>query len=83
MEFPIYRKYANGKHFFRIRSHELFDELYIMGSRYELREKHAEKHPDRILIQDMLEMRAEGYEKSSREEFEAALAECRAERTPL
>jgi hypothetical protein len=83
MEYPIYRRYPNRKHFFRIHSATTFDELFIMGSRYELRHKVAETHPDRLMVQDMLERRSESYEESSEEEFERMLEECQRERTPL
>lgn len=83
MEFPVYRKYPNEKHFFRIRSETAFDELFIMGSRYGLYEKEAKTYPDRIFIQDMLEMKDGNWAESSEEEFENALATCKRERTPL
>ncbi|MFB6257945.1 MAG: hypothetical protein ABEH38_04565 [Flavobacteriales bacterium] len=83
MEFPVYRKYPNEKHFFRIRSETSFDELFIMGSRFGWREKEAEKHPDLLLIQDMLAMKDGTWLASSREEFEDKLEECRRERKPL
>ena len=83
MEFPIYRKYPNEKHFFRIRSEGAFDELYIMGSRYGLYQKEAKNYPDRLFIQDMIDMKDGVWEPSSKGEFESVLERCREERTPL
>lgn len=83
MDFPIYRKYPNEKHFFKISSTERFEELYIMGSRYGHRDKKAEIHPDRLLIQDMIEKKDGNWLESSKEEFDSVLEECRRERTLL
>lgn len=83
MDFPIYRKYPNEKHYFTIRSETEFEELFIMGSRYGIREKKAENYPDRMLIQDMIEMRDGNWLESSSKELEKILKECQAERTPF
>ncbi len=83
MDFPVYRKYPNEKHFFRIHSHEEFEELFIMGSRYGLRRKKADTYPDRLLIQDMLNKKDGNWLASSEEEFEDALAVCKRDRALL
>lgn len=83
MEFPVYRKYPNEKHFFRVLSEEAFEELFIMGSRYGFREKKADTYPDRLLIQDMLAMKDNSWLESSKDEIEEALAVCKRTRTPL
>lgn len=74
MEFPVYRKYNNGKSYFRVNSESHFTEIMFIGKRKEVYEFYAKIFPDVMLIKDMIEMENGSYEESSKEEFEALLA---------
>lgn len=69
MEFPAYRKYANGKSYFKITSESHFTEVMFIGKRKEVYEFYAKIFPDVMLIKDMIEMENGSYELSSEEEF--------------
>lgn len=69
MEFPIYRKYNNNKSFFKIDSLDHFTELKLTGKRVEKHSFQAKIHPDRVFIQDMIEMLGGHWVESSEEEF--------------
>ncbi|MFI5150247.1 MAG: hypothetical protein ACHQRM_10990 [Bacteroidia bacterium] len=53
MVYPQYRKYKNGKNFFKIVSAEVFEEIQVMGSRYTLQLFTSKILPDRNFIYDM------------------------------
>jgi hypothetical protein len=53
ISYPQYRKYKNGRSFFRISSNSTFDEIQVLGSRYFLHPFTAKILPDRNLIYDM------------------------------
>lgn len=79
--FPLYRKYAHDKTFFRINSKENFDELTIIGSFYIYRNQQAQIFPEFTMIIDMIENSNNNWIDISEQEFEGKLNECRIERT--
>jgi hypothetical protein len=79
--FPLYRKYAHDKTFFRINSKENFDELTIIGSFYIYRNQQAQIFPEFTMIIDMIENNNNNWIDISEQEFEGKLNECRMERT--
>ncbi len=54
MEFPIYRKYKNNKHFFKIMSMDEFEELSFIGKKLIITLHQATILPDRNFISDLL-----------------------------
>lgn len=72
-QFPIYRKYVNGKTFFKIVSFDELHEIQIMGSRRLEHHTKATQYPEKVLIVDLIKM-VEGVLESSEEEFEGVRA---------
>ena len=66
--FPCFRKLRNDKSFYKILGERTFTEIQCVGNQYFKIEIIANKYPEIILIQDMLNKR-EIYEFSSEEEF--------------
>ncbi len=54
MEFPQYRRYHNGRHYFRIDGPESFEEVRALGSRWIIEQRVARILPDRNLVHDLL-----------------------------
>jgi hypothetical protein len=75
--FPVFRKYAGNRSYFRIDSLENYTELKIWGRSYRVISFTAKLYPDRLFIADMLEMKAGSWVASNAGEFEAAIDECR------
>jgi hypothetical protein len=71
-DFPQYRKLFNEKAFYKINSDRHFEEIQLFGSRSVSYAFTAEKYPEMVRIQDMLNL-AEGFLESSKEEYEALL----------
>lgn len=69
--FPIYRKYANERSYFKIESSERFVEIKLTGSLVEEHVFEARIFPDRQLIQDMMDEKDGHWLACSEEEFEA------------
>lgn len=70
MEFPQYRKYPNNKSYFKVLSPHSFEEIQVLG-KYKFRMTFEAKiHPDRMLIQDMLEAK-ENWLVISAEEYDS------------
>jgi hypothetical protein len=76
-KFPKYRKYNNGKSFFKILSASQLMELQIIGSSFQVYELIAQIYPDKLFIQDLLSLEATGIENSSEEEFNLKLNSAR------
>lgn len=73
MDFPQYRKYKNGKSFFKILSNAHFEEYQLQFGKIV---KHAFKAsilPDRNYIQDMLFSYREHWDKIQEDDFHAFL----------
>lgn len=71
-DFPQYRKLFNEKAFYKIIDDCHFEEIQLFGSKKMTYAFKAEKYPEILRIQDMLDL-AEGYLKSSVQEYEALL----------
>lgn len=54
-DFPQYRKFTNGKHFYKILSERSFEEIQLVGQRIHSFTFEAKKYPEIIRIQEMLE----------------------------
>lgn len=68
-DFPQYRKLSNEKVFYRIRSEREFDEIQLMGSKAFWFSMTAEKFPEILRIQDLLNISEESILHSSEAEF--------------
>lgn len=53
--FPVYRRYENGKNFFKIINAETFEEIQLIGSRKVIKTTHAKVFPERNFIRDLVE----------------------------
>ena len=71
-DFPQYRKLFNEKAFYKIIDERHFDEIQVLGSRILTYSFHAEKYPEILRIQDMLNL-AEGYLVAEQGEYEGLL----------
>lgn len=74
MNFPQFRKYVNGKGFFRIDSPDRFTEIQLMGSKRWTTEFEAKTFVDRHLIQDLLDCADGRWEVIEEREFSEQLA---------
>lgn len=54
MNFPVYRKYTNGRSFFKIIHPLALEEIQVIGTRRLLHKLDAKLHPDRLFIADLL-----------------------------
>ena len=71
IKFPQFRKYQNGKSYFKILSIDQFEELkMIPGKGFERHEFQAKILPDRNFIQDMLFDYAKFWTKIKAEEYQ-------------
>lgn len=53
-DFPQYRRYLNGKNYFRIDSPDSFEEIRSLGNSWSLEQHKAKILPDFQLIHDLL-----------------------------
>ncbi len=70
--FPVFRKYKNNKHFFKIINENEFDEISFIGSKVIVTKHLAKILPDRNLISDLLHD-SNFAEKSNQEEYKSYL----------
>jgi len=73
--FPVYRKYANNRSFFKIISNTVFIQINCLGDYYSKTKYRAKTYPDKLLIHDMIELSNHHWETSSEEEFEKKMKE--------
>lgn len=66
--FPVYRKLANNKSFYRIDDERSFFEVQVIGNKCFLTQTLAKQYPEIIRITDML-MLNEPFIESTIEEF--------------
>jgi hypothetical protein len=52
--FPAYRRYANGRNFFKIINPRCFEEVQVFGDRRMIRLIEANQFPEMNLIADLL-----------------------------
>ena len=69
MEFPQYRKYKNIETYFKIISEKEFEELLVIGKRYQIHSVIANQYPEMLRIQDMLNNENEAWELLTKEQF--------------
>src|SRR4051812_37063350 len=71
IEFPVYRKYLNGKNYFKILNEQEFEELQVIGGSVFYKKTIALQYPERLFIRDLLFAYAAMATKSNEEEFES------------
>jgi hypothetical protein len=52
--FPVYRKYKNNKHFFKVISKDSFEEIQIIGTKKTKKMIHAKQLPELNQIYDLV-----------------------------
>lgn len=52
--FPVYRKYKNNKHFFKIVSRNYFEEIQVIGNRAMLHKIEARQLPEMNQVYDLV-----------------------------
>jgi len=77
VKFPIFKKYANDKSFFKIQDGSTFLELKITGKTFTLHKIVAKILPERVMIHDMLSDTTGFWIPSTNEEFEKNLIFCK------
>src|SRR5690606_24211854 len=82
-DFPVFRKYPDQKTFFKIESNNHLVELKIIGKSFLVTRIEAKILPERILIQDLIEAKENGYLKIEEEEFEQQWKFCHDQLKPL
>ena len=73
MKFPIYRKYKNNKHFFKIMSMNEFEEISFIGKKLILTLHQVTILPDRNFISDLLNDIGNTAEIATEEEYQQIL----------
>jgi hypothetical protein len=68
-DYPQYRKYHNGKGFFKIVSENQWEEILVVGSKYIFHEFTVKIMPDRNYIYDMTFEYKRNWEKINEEEY--------------
>lgn len=83
MQFPVYRKYKNGKNYFKITSTATMQELKLVGRYFQVTDFEATIHPDRVMISDLLEAYENFADDITEEEYNDKLSWCRSNMLPL
>lgn len=73
MNYPLYRKYSNHKHYFKINRVDEFEELVLIGERVIHSIKKVTILPDRNFISDLIHASFEGIIASNEQEFSSLL----------
>ena len=73
MQFPIYRKYTNGKNLFKIESERSFYQIQKIGSKVFTQFIEAKQYPEIIFINGLIEMTDSHIEESNKDEFDALI----------
>ncbi|TNE54414.1 MAG: hypothetical protein EP338_07435 [Bacteroidetes bacterium] len=74
VQYPAFRKLANGKVLYKINSKDHFEELQPMGKRYLHFSMQAKQYPELLRIQDMLQCLEGHYVEACETEWELAYA---------
>ena len=77
-DFPAHRKYSNNASYFRIGGPEEFMEVKVLAKTYSIHHFKATTLPDRVFIADMLSNEGGHWEVIEAAEFDAFLANCKA-----
>lgn len=73
IQFPIYRKYTNGKNLFKIESERSFYQIQIIGSKVFTQFIEAKQYPEIIFISTLIDMTDSHIVESNETEFEALI----------
>ena len=73
--YPQYRKYPNGKTFFKILSEIAWEEIQVIGRKYILQKYTASILPDRNYINDLTFDYKNNWKKIDEVEYELAKSE--------
>ena len=73
IKFPQYRKYKNGKSYFKISSQLEFEEIQLIGEKKIVTKHNAKILPDHNFIHDLLLNYADFTEEISEEEYLAVV----------
>ncbi len=82
-DFPLFRKYPNGKAYFKVHSPELFEELQLIGKRYSQTRIQATTLLERNYIRDLVDQKNGQWETISEAEYEEMLDYCQENLTEL
>jgi hypothetical protein len=69
MDFPQYRKYSNGRSYFRISSEKDFEELQFIGDRVVWYRVLAHQYPEMRTIKEMLDLHEGRWERINAIEY--------------
>jgi hypothetical protein len=73
LNFPVYRKYKNGKSYFKIISATNFTEVQMVGNKKMVHHITANTYPEKLLIHDMLHNFSAHWDAITEAEFEMVL----------
>lgn len=76
MQFPAYRKYSNGKSYFKIINPNSIEEVQVIGSYFTIHRLDAKILPERNLIADLLHSPNSHIQRITEQEFLSFLQEC-------
>ena len=71
MDFPQYRKYSNGRSYFKVVSEKEFEELQFIGDSLVWHRVVAKQYPEMRTIKDMLELHEGRWEEIDAIEYNA------------
>lgn len=69
-KYPLYRKYANNRSYFKLENEKQFIEIQIMGTKFFTHKITAKILPDFQLIRDMETLHNDHWVESTEDEFE-------------
>ena len=69
MNFPVYRKYKNGKSYFKIINPLLFEEIQVIGTKKVTKQTEAKLFPEKNFVNDLLFNFKEMANEISEEEY--------------
>jgi len=72
-DFPIYRKLANNKSFYKITSDKSFEEIQVIGSKKIFYQHEANQYPEMLRIKDMISFFEGIYLELNKEEWDSEL----------
>ena len=81
MNFPLYRRYTNGKSYFQINNPSDLLEVQLIGKYYVRHRILAKILPERNLIADLIALSGGQVEAIAEEEFQLFLKRCESELT--
>jgi tRNA A37 threonylcarbamoyladenosine dehydratase len=76
-KFPLYRRYLHGNTYYRINSHENFDELMVIGKFFVYKNFQARILPEYQLIIDLIDNVNNRWELIDSADFEKKLDYCK------